>query len=436
MVLNLDRVVTGSGSAPLEQLLEQLWQVQVATRDVRVVIDPVPNSDWQEQESYWILPGKTRARILVPRADRGVTSGSLLQYSALRPWKANVLRNGLGYLSRTGIRPGIHRLSVQVRTCPEGHLAAAGLPIAHIQEQLRALQDSPGQGVELHASIGIRTGDNRKPTLQLIDSLGSPAGYAKLAWNESSRQFITTEAAVLQEIGSKSALMRAPALLCSGELHGFPYLVTAPLPADVRAVRRGVEPPTSNEFYSLCPVVRVDYLASSRHFQQLCDRLSPPVPGGDGDLLKVAVHLASVLRERNTRMPIAERWHGDFVPWNTARDSTGVLWCWDWESSEQDAVAGLDAVHWMFSVRRENGMGATVENLSASVLEAGPHLHAAGLRRESWFDLAALYALVITERAWALAQENGSWARSWISPAELMALMQAVRGQLNTVVSR
>lgn len=430
MGLNLDRVVTGSGSTPLDQLVQQLWQRQVDTGDVRVVIDPAPNPDWQEQESYWVLPGLTRARILVPRADRRVTSGSLLQYSALRPWKANVLRNGFGHLAQTGIRPGFHRLTVQARVERERPGAASRLPIAEVQEQLQALNNSLDQRVKLHASIGIRTGDNRKPTLQLIDSLGRPAGYAKLAWNESSRQFITTETAVLEEIGNRPAAMRAPALLCSGELHGFPYLVTAPLPADVKAVRRGVEPPSSREFYSLCPVVRVDHVTTSIHFLQLCKRLSSAASAADSELLAVANDLAGVLWERNTRMPIAERWHGDLVPWNTARDTTGVLWCWDWESSERDAVAGLDAVHWMFSVRRENGMGASAESLSASVLDAGKHLHAAGLRTESWADLAAIYTLVITERAWALAQENSSWARSWISPAELMALMRAAQGTL------
>ncbi|ALE91525.1 hypothetical protein AOC05_02830 [Arthrobacter alpinus] len=430
MGLNLDRVVTGSGSTPLDQLVQQLWQGQVDTGEVRVVIDPAPNPNWQEQESYWVLPGIAHARILVPRADRRVTAGSLLQYSALRPWKANVVRNGLGYVAHTGVRPGLHRLSVQALVGREGPPVASRLPIAEVQGQLQALQNSVDQHVQLHASIGIRTGDNRKPTLQLIDSLGRPAGYAKVAWNESSRQFITTETAVLQEIGNSSAAMRAPGLLCSGELHGFPYLVTAPLPPDVRAVRRGVEPPTSREFYSLCPVVRMDHVATSIHFQQLCKRLSAPVSAGDLELLGVANHLAGVLRERNPRMPIAERWHGDLVPWNTARDTAGVLWCWDWESSERDAVAGLDAVHWAFSVRRESGMGASTENLSASILEAGQHLHAAGLRTDSWADLAAIYALVMTERAWALARENGGWVRSWISPKELMDLMHAAEGKL------
>ncbi|MCQ9163647.1 hypothetical protein [Arthrobacter sp. STN4] len=433
--------VTGLGSAPLDHLVQQLWQRQVDRGTVRVVVDPAPDPTWRDAESYWVLPGPATARLLVPAAGRKPAAASLHNYGRLRPWKTRVAREFLAAATLAGLVPGRGRLSVQVRTGAEGDRVAAGLPLAVISSQLGR---GPGPRGRLYCSMGIRTGDNRKPTLQLIDGAGNPAGYAKLAWNAGSSEFIETETAVLSSVGPRRSAMRAPELLCSGTQGGFPFLVTAPLPADVRAVRGAVAAPTPAELYSLCPVERVDTVASTRHFQALLDRLATlsAAPGGasggasGGALAASTGSLAAAVRGRDARLPVGARWHGDLVPWNTARDSAGQLWCWDWESAEADAAAGLDAVHWMFSVRRENRSGAVARNLQAAVNDAHLHLHAAGVRRDNWPDLAGIYALVVAERAWTLAAAQGSWANAWISKAELVDLVDSARKWIDAVSHR
>ena len=45
------------------------------------------------------------------------------------------------------------------------------------------------------------------------------------------------------------------------------------------------------------------------------------------------------------------RWHGDWVPWNLARCSRGLV-AWDWEYSEPAAPVGLDDVHGRYQQHR------------------------------------------------------------------------------------
>jgi hypothetical protein len=283
----------------------------------------------------------------------------------------------------------------------------------------------------LYAAIGIRLGDNRKPTLQLFSPAGVPVGYAKLAWDDASQDAISTEAAALAEVGGGAGPMRAPRLLGTGSWQGRPYLVTEPLPGKVRAVRGRIPMPTPQEMFALCPVERVDALSSTLHYTALTKRLEVLGATGDGEVSRAADTLGSLLSERNARVPVTARWHGDLVPWNTAREPDGQLWCWDWESSEADAVAGLDALHWTISVLRESAGTPAADSLDAALAEAAPFLRAAGAPPSSWADIAGVYALVVTERAWTLAVRNGGWSASWVSRGQTLDLLAKAAGLLS-----
>lgn len=437
----VQRLVSGTGTSPLDTLVEQLWRLPVASGQIRVVLNPAADDEWRDVESYWVLPNASQARLLIPLATPQVTAASLLQYRALRRGKVNTARILLGSLARLGIRPVLTRLCVQERVAPVARGAREALPLAAVAAKLRGSVMTEGEagpdfhaaGHQLFASIGIREGDNRKPTLQLVDGAGKPAGYAKLAWNESSSEFVRTEIGALRAVGASAGPVRAPALLAVGTHGQFSYLVTEPLPLDVRAVRGRVKGPTPQELFALCPVSRVDTLSSTEHFQNLSRRLAALDPASEPELAQALARLEELLRAGDPLLPVAERWHGDLVPWNTARDSKGLLWCWDWESCEPDAVAGLDAVHWMFSVRRERGEGPMAANLLRAMADAGPFFEAAGVRRDAWPVLAGVYAMVVAERAWTLAVRNGGWASSWISVRELIDLLGAAQGLLDAL---
>lgn len=418
-----EHVVTGRGGSALDSLVEQLWLGPVESGAVRVVVDAAPGGYWADAESYWVLPSLQQPRILIPRGNRKVTRAALQAYRSLRPVKVNLARTGLGALVALGLPPSLHSLSVQTPARAVDYTGGPVLPLEDIAENL-------GTG-PLTAAIGIRLGDNRKPTLQLFTAEGRPAGYAKLAWDESSRRFVETEIAALEALGGGAAHASVPELLATGKWDSYPYLVTSPLPQAVRAVRGRVAPPTPAEMYSLCPVVRFDRLITTAHFQQLSWRLLELSGAAEGQLAGATRRLEQLVRARDVVVPVSARWHGDLVPWNAAREPSGRFWCWDWESAEDDAVAGLDALHWEISVRREAGLGTIAGNLFPAVHASAPYLFAAGMQRSAWDVLAAVYALVVAERAQTLAVQHGSWAGSWLGPAELLDLLRTAAARLS-----
>jgi hypothetical protein len=411
------RVVTGRGDSPLDWLHGQLWRGPVDAGSARLVIDPEPSPLWEDVEDYWVVPSPERARILIPRGPSVVTSAAFLSYRGLRSNRVNAARTLLGAVARLGMPPALHRVAVQRRVAAQ---APAGGRTAALP--LEALAATLGQD-RLYAAIGIRLGDNRKPTLQLFTPAGLPAGYAKLAWDEASAKAITAESAALAEVGGGTGPMRAPRLIGTGHWQGFPYLITEPLPSRVRAVRGRVRVPTPQELFALSPVNRTDSLCSTAHYAALTRRVEALGGSGDHGLADAAAGLAALLAERNAKVAVAARWHGDLVPWNTAREPGGQLWCWDWESSERDAAAGLDALHWMLNVRRQAEGATPAELLMPALADAGPFLRAAGTPLAAWADVAGVYSLAVAERAWSLALRNGGWSAASISRGEVLALL-------------
>ncbi|MDJ0356122.1 hypothetical protein [Paenarthrobacter sp. PH39-S1] len=414
-----ERIITGAGGTPLDSLVEQLWSTPVRTGQARVVVDAAPNSHWADAETYWVLPSPAKARLLIPRRNPRVTAAALRSYRALRPPKVRWARNALGLVARAGLPPALHTLSVQRPVVAGSPRAEACLPLEEITS---CLQLGP-----LSAAIGIRLGDNRKPTLQLFDGDGRPAGYAKLAWNETSREYIQTEEVALTALATASGPTRVPRLLGTGKWDGFPYLITEPLPENVRAVRGNVGRPTPAEMFALTPVERIGTVSSTGHFRALSQRLRALPDGAEQALRAAATQTERMVLARDATLPITRRWHGDLVPWNAAREPGGQLWCWDWESAEPDAIAGLDALHWAISVRREAGTGTVAGNLARSLEDSALYLRAAGVPKSAEGDLAAVYALVVAERAWTLAVHNGGWPSSWISQQDLMDVLAAAR---------
>ena len=414
-----EQIITGTGSSPLDSLVEQLWKSPIESGDIRVVTNARRNNEWRDVERYWVLPSIAHPRMLIPRGSRRVTAAALLSYRAIRPIKTRIGRSGLGWAAACGLPPSLGMLSVQRRS---NRSAAQALPLSEISGRL-------GAG-PIVAAIGIRLGDNRKPTLQLFDQRGGAVGYAKLAWNEPSRGFIETERDTMASLAGGSEHMRVPKLLGEGTWDGYPFLVSTPLPKDVRAVRGHVDPPSPQELFSLCDVHRQGPVSGTAHFTALGRRLALMPDNSVQNLRQSTNTVYRLLLERNQCVPVSRIWHGDMAPWNVARDRSGLLWCWDWETSEADAVAGLDAWHWAVSVRREaRGSFSRSDWIAAGAL-ARPYLEAAAIPRSAWPDVAAIYALVVVERAWNLANVNGDWTSSWLSPENLIAVLDTVSEDL------
>ena len=196
---------------------------------------------------------------------------------------------------------------------------------------------------QARAAIGVREGANAKATLQLFDP--EPVGFAKLAWEAQSADFVRCEHQALVEIGGAAGTVRVPRVLGSGTWGDHPYLVTEPLPADVHrpAAHEG---PRAAELLALAPRVRTDLPRATAHLQAVAARLLAAQDAAAGALLGEARALLEQVLADDRPVPVVAWWHGDLVPWNVARAGDGTLWVWDWETVGRDVVIGLDAVHW------------------------------------------------------------------------------------------
>lgn len=397
----------------VSHLVEQLWAPLLDGGDIRIGIG-APDAGWRDLERYLALPSIGSASMLLPAASRSVLAGSLLNFRALRARGPRAQREVLGRAARAGLPLPFPSVRLQTRL-PE-----------HERPMLPTEQITAALGVpRVHASIGIRTVANRKATLQLVDDAGAPLGFAKFAWERTSAASVDREAAALAELGGGTALLRTPRLLADGSWHGQPWLVSEPLPIHSRRPDPDVLP-TAQELFALCPVVRFDRLDNSGQLQALRARIAGwRAADIETELLAAVDRLLDDVAPLEA--PIAARWHGDLTAWNCGRDEHDQLWCWDWESTEPDAVAGLDALHWTATGRTLRGERYGAPLLAAALDRAAPVLTAAGHSRASRIVVPAVYAAALVERAVALTLGNGCWDDGWLRRDEATALVAAAQ---------
>jgi hypothetical protein len=188
-----------------------------------------------------------------------------------------------------------------------------------------------------------------------------------------------------------------------------------------------VPAPSPQELFDLCPLVRRSSISGTRQFQAVRDRISGSSYDADSrPVLDRAGELLDAVARSDAEVPVTRRWHGDFTPWNCARDHDGTLWSWDWECSEPDAVAGLDALHWQVTTRTEDGQPLDGPVLRESSEAAKGVLVAAGVPRAMQSRVTALYAATLAERACAWAS-TGGWEREFVLPHRLVDVLATAR---------
>jgi hypothetical protein len=398
---------------PVDHVIEQLWAPALASPDLRVVVDAPAESGWTDVERYWLVPSAAKARLLVPVGPRPMVARVLVNYRKLRTRAVNASRLTLGAAARAGLPLSGSTVAVQVRTSATE--AAQQLPLGRLEALL---------GQPLFAATGVRTSDNRKTTLHLVDAHGAPVGYAKLGWNRPTDALVANEGRVLSAVGGEPGPTRAPRVLVQDDYHGHPVIVTEPLPLDAGGSLTSVAPVTSQEMFGLTPLARQARPAETQQFVGMVSRLDDATGTSHvREVAEAALELAAAVATGRETVPVTARWHGDMTPWNRARDSSGQLWVWDWESSEDDAVAGLDPLHWAFGADRLAGRAAST-TLASSLEQASAHLTAIGVPRHCRPTIASVYALTVVERACVFAAHSGTWSDAFIPPAELMNLLR------------
>ncbi|WFE24111.1 hypothetical protein O7621_13070 [Solwaraspora sp. WMMD937] len=381
---------------------------------------------------YAVVPSPARARFLLPLGPRRVTAASVWAYNALRPLRVRLPRALLGLAARTGVlqvtRPAV--LTVSAGPEPAGQLTLVDHLAAH------------SGGARWYAAIGVRPPDpNHKPTVQLFDAAGRPRGYAKIGWNDATRELVRAEAAALAAVAPVAGVGDhpvVPRLLAAGEWSGQAVTVVEPLPADVRGVGVG-EPP---QVAAVLAVARrggapaaPQPLAGSAFLDRLRRSAAAAASDPDGTAAAggPAAGAADPLAGRRLAAAVerlAERfeqvrvefghWHGDWVPWNLGRYA-GRLVAWDWEHSGPEVPVGFDLAHDAF--QRKLVLDGAPAASAAAAVDAQLHrlAPALGVDAERRRLIVQSYLIEMWLRTWRLAAGGAGW-----NPALHPALLDVI----------
>ncbi|MFY1633775.1 hypothetical protein ACN27F_10940 [Solwaraspora sp. WMMB335] len=374
----------------------------------------VPRPGYRVTARYAVVPSLARARFLLPLGRRRVTAASVWAYNALRPLPVRLPRAVLGLAARFGAlelaRPPVLSVSVPVEGVPPGEL----MLVDHLADRLG--------GRRWYAAIGVRPPDpNHKPTVQLFDAGGQPRGYAKIGWNDATRELVRAEAAALADPPPAGPAPGGhpvvPGVLLAGDWAGQAVTVVEPLPPRVRGLgtgvaapetvlavaRRGGPPATPCPLHGSRFLDRLHRLAA----ESAAGTAGPAGTAGTagGRALAAVRHLAD--RFGTVTLEFGH-WHGDWVPWNLGRHA-GQLVAWDWEHSGPDVPVGFDLAHDAF----QRAVVLRSEPVAAAAVEADGQLrrHAGllGLDAERRFVVVQSYLIEMWLRTWRLAAGGAGW---------------------------
>lgn len=408
-----------------EAVVEQLWAPALATGEVSLVHHG-HGEGWRTLEGYRAIPSLARARLLVPVGSRSLAARAVGNYRALLPAPAHARRTALA----AGAWAGLPLVSQPVLLQARADLGRTPLT------PMTLLRDRLGEP-DLTASWRVNLNTNRKATLQLLDRHGAPRGLAKFAWEPLSAEGVRREAAALAELAGQLRVTRVPDLRAEADYHGRPVVVAAPLPPDVKGSAVRHRPPTPVEVHDLFPITGRGPAAATRTCRALVARLDALATSHPGDASVAGAQALlhdSLVAGRS--VPVARRWHGDFVPWNCARDDAGTLWVWDWETSEPEAPAGLDSLHWAVGTRQEqHGERWEAATLVKALDDAVPMLRALGVAPGERPVLLAVYAAALAERVLSHALGEGGWQEAWMLREQLDAILHAARRLLHDTVT-
>ncbi|MGH3097554.1 MAG: hypothetical protein ACRDMV_16345 [Streptosporangiales bacterium] len=383
----------------LDLLARQAWQPAIEEGRLRVHLGGDVPAGWRPLEAYRVLPSAGKARLLVPYGPASLTAAALLAYRRMHgKRRARMGRLAVGMAARSGLPVSRDVLQVLVRDSAAAPRATE-TPVSYLAGLLGHHR--------LYASLGV-VGSHAKLTWRLLDGHGRGLGFAKMGWNAATERSVAAERTALQALAGGHDSLRAPALLADGGWHGHGLAVSAPLPPEARSPHPGGPPPEPTALARLLPIARRDRLSASAHVQRLLDAAAAlPAPHGAAELPAMASSLVAAVTETDPRMLIATRWHGDLVPWNTARVGSAT-WLWDWEFSATDVPAGLDHLHWAVHTALNRGRpfaAATAEELET----AQPYLAAFGASRQQARVLVCVYALEMLVRTWRGVLGGAGW---------------------------
>ena len=354
------------------------------------------------------VPSARRPQLLVPGHPRRVAAASVQDRDFGVGPRRRVARRALSLALRAGVAQHLLGACFDL----SGPVAGEGSLLDHLREVL-------GRD-DLHGAIRVgRRRPNGKPLVALFDLRGRPVGYAKVAWNDVTRDLLGAEAETLAWLArgpGEPRTFAAPRVLHHGAWRDGEVLVVSALPVTRWQRRRhvGATVDAMREIAELGPRSE-EALAGSPYWEAQRVRLG----ASTSDRLHAVVEEVE-RREGDRRLAFAAA-HGDWTPWNVGALG-GRLAVWDWERHARRAPLWSDAAHFDFHLAMASGRPAL--KALDDVLGGGTLLRHLGLTRS---DARSLLALDLVEMC--LRHDEGGRAGADASP-QLLVLEHLFRRSL------
>lgn len=278
-----------------------------------------------------------RARFLLPLASPAVTRAACLAYVRLRDQPTVAQRVAVATAFRLRGDRFVAPSRLRADDGPDGLLA-------HIADQV-------GQP-QVAVAMGLGTVDAVwKPTLHVFDTAGTPLAFVKVGLGPVAASLVAREAEVLARWADHpDPRIVVPRLSGTSTWRKVPLVLVAPLPADVRRLPAPVSAwpvHTLDDAVADRPLAAAEWWTSRRTITEADTGADTCAGAGAhaGRGTPTVAQLLDRIEQRHGGVDLQwARWHGDWVLWNQARCSRGLV-AWDWEYSEPAAPAGLDEVH-------------------------------------------------------------------------------------------
>ena len=310
--------------------------------------------------SHVALPSASAPQMYIPALNRSTVWGSTTAYNRLRPARRQVSRLGAGLLTSATLSTALRRFM------PGDAVSLVERSGGQLLANLQRIVDRE----DLCFAVGTPSIDAWwKPTLQLFDVRGNPVAYAKIGYTPLTKAMVETEGAALAGwANDPPKTFRVPALLGRCAVDDLSVVVSAPMPKGVRRSADTAEVateiliemagvPSGDDPFS---ATRSEWWTTVENRHAAAESIVAGIAGFD-HLVEVA---GPTMERCDGRFG---RWHGDWVPWNTAvqrtRGGAQTLWVWDWEYAASSAPVGLDVRHRAYQVHRVVGGHSVADSL-------------------------------------------------------------------------
>ncbi|MEO8423494.1 MAG: hypothetical protein ABI595_06220 [Actinomycetota bacterium] len=327
-------------ASPLAWLRDLLWPVDSGSQ---VALTRGGGRSSSDVGMWALMPSAANPTVLIPVSGRAGGS-ALRQFNDSMSQMARVRKAVVGAAVRRGGGALVARDRLVVTKVGVGAeaLDLMGSVLPRILGEPR---------IEVAISIGRQLRPNLKPVLQIMDPEGVVLAYAKIGWNDLTKDLVRNEARTLRAWGSAPPRqLEVPRLIHEGDWNGSAITVLSPNPHRLfRRGRRNALPSADilGEVASLGGT-ELAPLGASLYWARLKERIDgiAMTEASRNALRSVLTRLEASRGDQELRFGSS---HGDLAPWNMSL-AGGKLFVWDWERCARPTPVGSDALHFWFEV--------------------------------------------------------------------------------------